>query len=275
MEKKSWRQHGFGEWLNFLKAKWRLQLEAKLASRDATMLTEAIEAGTSFASSAPSTSLSIGGAMATFARREQTWQILQVCGHLNDIHSTIHLPGELLYSTVHFFFLEYLKFQILETKMPGQFTVFALVDGAFLRRLNLAVPRTFYVDDIEPRQTAMGRLTQKLLPRMRPSAYLYEFTIDEALFAARMTDFNMQMCLMRINGIYETNMPLLFKAITQTGIFCHVGTRNPTDLSLEKITRVHDNSSCAIHFHSFHIYLVGTSFGQCFTLKLQQFLPQL
>jgi len=130
-------------------------------------------------------------------------------------------------------------FQILETKIPGQFTVFALVDGSILRRINLSVPRTIYVDDIEPRQTAAGRLSQKLLPRMRPSAYLYEFPIDEALFTKRMADLNMQKCLMRINGVYETKIPLLFKAILSTGVYCHIGSqRNPSELTLDTITRV-------------------------------------
>jgi DNA polymerase epsilon subunit 1 len=122
--------------------------------------------------------------------------------------------------------------------------MFALVDPSgsdmlLMRRVNLTVPRTIYVDDIEPRQTAVGQLVEKLLPRMRVPANLYEFPIDEALFAARMAELNVQMCQMRINGVYETRVPLLFKAIAHCGVLCHVGTRrNPTELALDTITRV-------------------------------------
>ena len=46
------------------------------------------------------------------------------------------------------------------------------------------------------------------------------------------------MCLMRINGIYETKIPLMFKTIAHTGVFCNVDGKNTNELSLEQINRV-------------------------------------
>ena len=74
--------------------------------------------------------------------------------------------------------------QIVETKTSGIYNVFAIVDGA-LRRFSLKVPRVFYVDDFYPRESSFGRPVQKVLPKMRPSFNLYEYSVDETQFAAK------------------------------------------------------------------------------------------
>ncbi|CAK5075395.1 unnamed protein product [Meloidogyne enterolobii] len=141
--KKTWKENGFSQWLNYLKDLWRFQYLARKREE------ETLEVDNSLAN-IPSTSTAILGG-GPVVKRKHCWQIIQ----------------------------------ILETKFPGQFTLFALVDD-IIRRINLIVPRTVYVDDIEIRQNSIGQLVQKLLPRQRPSANLYEFCIDEAVFSTKM-----------------------------------------------------------------------------------------
>ncbi|KAL3113616.1 hypothetical protein niasHT_010645 [Heterodera trifolii] len=235
--KRSWHSDGFVPWLDYLKAKWLLQRQARTTAFNEALLERAVEAaddaqaadadsdavriGTSAGGSGAVVHLSTATAAAlALARRESTWHILQIA----------------------------------ESRVAGKFTLFALVDGA-LRKVSLNVPRTIYVDDIEPRHTSVGRLAHKILPRQRPCAYLYEFNIDEQLFAARMTDLNTELCLWRINGVYETRAPLLFNALAHVGVRCHVdramaqGISTSADLPIDAITRIErpagDPSSCS------------------------------
>lgn len=77
------------------------------------------------------------------------------------------------------------RLQLKPTKNPGSFEAVAVVDSV-MRRFELRVPRTFYVDDSEERDTRHGRRVQKTLPRMRPQAFLYEFSVDESSFLAKL-----------------------------------------------------------------------------------------
>uniref|UniRef100_A0A914I899 DNA polymerase epsilon catalytic subunit n=1 Tax=Globodera rostochiensis TaxID=31243 RepID=A0A914I899_GLORO len=225
-KKRCWNNDGFLLWLDYLKTKWRLQRQARVAAFNEALLEHAMDGDESATTTAAASTadlfddrtsavqLSRAAAALTLARRESTWHILQIA----------------------------------ESRVSGKYTLFALVDGA-LRKVGLNVPRTIYVDDIEPRHTLVGRLAQKILPRQRPCAYLYEFNIDEQLFSARMTDLNTEMCLWRINGVYETRAPLLFNALVHTGVRCHVeraavqGTT--ADLPIDAITRIERSSDPA------------------------------
>lgn len=56
------------------------------------------------------------------------------------------------------------------------------------------------------------------------------------------SEFNAEMCALRINGIYESQLPLLFKAFVQVGSTCRVGTmRSSTRVQLEQLDRVSRN----------------------------------
>ncbi|KAI1730436.1 DNA polymerase family B domain-containing protein [Ditylenchus destructor] len=143
--------------------------------------------------------------------------------------------------------------QICETKFSGQFTVFIIMDGC-LRRFNMIVPRIFYVDDIQERNIATAKPVQKVLPKMRQAIHLYEYSVDEEEFASRLNDFNAQMCSTRINGIYETQMPLLFNAFVQVGSTCiwH-GSKNLASVSLDMFRRVDSSEAGYINMDSVRI----------------------
>ena len=84
---------------------------------------------------------------------------------------------------------------------------------------------------------------------------LYEYSINETQFSAKiklhiqfvtilfylscLSEFKAEMCLMRITGIYETKVPLIFKALTQIGSTCRMNTiRNTTEISLDQFSHV-------------------------------------
>ncbi|KAH7700966.1 DNA polymerase epsilon catalytic subunit, partial [Aphelenchoides avenae] len=195
MEKKTWRQDGFQEWLAYMKKKWKLQKYERRQSRNVDTTGRSVT--------------NVGRMLGTGRSRlaADHWHIIQ----------------------------------IVESNVPGSFTIYAL-DGGSLRRIELVVPRTFYVDDVVPRTNA--KAVQKILPKMRPAAHLYEYSVDEEMFASKYHEFNAEMCALRINGIYESQLPLLFKAFVQVGSTCRVGTmRSSTRVQLEQLDRVSHQQS--------------------------------
>lgn len=70
LEKKTWKDDGFHQWLVFLKAKWRLQKEAKWTAFNAAIANELAENGGDNISD-PTTSIK------SSKQREQIWLILQ------------------------------------------------------------------------------------------------------------------------------------------------------------------------------------------------------
>jgi hypothetical protein len=76
--------------------------------------------------------------------------------------------------------------QIAESGVLGVFNVFAVADNG-MHRFELAVKRVFYIDDnFERAEKKFYRKVQKVLPRMRPSTILYEFSIDEKQFVTNL-----------------------------------------------------------------------------------------
>ena len=112
--------------------------------------------------------------------------------------------------------------QIVETSELGLFRLWALVDQE-LHLLRLNVPRIFYVN----RRTLITEPTPwkkctKILPRGRPVYNLYRYTVSEAKY--RKNDLNLmeELTTPEVEGIYETQMTLEFRAILELGCVCAV-----------------------------------------------------
>ena len=146
IEKKTWKNDGFHEWLRFLKRKWKKQRTDRknFLRSNASMI---------------NSSMSFGGrtnleSMLAFNRDKlsrENWHILQVA----------------------------------ETKSPGIFDVFAFVGGV-LKKFSLNIPRVFYVNYLNKLENPGGKPVQKILPRMQACHFLYEYTADESKFRAEM-----------------------------------------------------------------------------------------
>jgi hypothetical protein len=139
LQRKTFGRDGFREWLKYLKEKWGRQRKAHM---------KAMALARNSSSNAPSN------------RNMTTMQKMMVASTERIRAHPFHL------------------LQIVETSTPGVYTAFAVSEGV-MRCFELIVQRTFYVDDAFERATTHGRTVQKTLPRLRPSAHLYEYTVDE------------------------------------------------------------------------------------------------
>lgn len=118
--------------------------------------------------------------------------------------------------------------QISETKMPGEFKIWALV-GNELHNVRLKVPRIFYANLIKPKATDTHQLWKKcnrILPRSRPVYNLYKYSVPEELYIEHGHQIFMDLSDPSVEGVYETQVSLIFRAILNLGCVCIVDHRS-------------------------------------------------
>ncbi|PNF35844.1 hypothetical protein B7P43_G09409 [Cryptotermes secundus] len=117
--------------------------------------------------------------------------------------------------------------QLSETNKSGVFKVWALV-GQELHNIRLIVPRIFYVNQRFPRpepnkdEAALWRKCSRILPRSRPVFNLYEYTVPEDLYREHSQELTADLSMPDIEGIYETQVSLEFRALLHLGCVCTV-----------------------------------------------------
>ena len=122
--------------------------------------------------------------------------------------------------------------QIAETGTPGMFKIWALV-GPDLHCIKLVVPRTFYVNQKTPKDGTTGnfwRKVQKTLPRSHPVLNLYEYSVPESVFIEHQAQLMADLSTPDIEGIYELQMPLDFRAVVNLGCLAGVERSKATQL---------------------------------------------
>ena len=112
--------------------------------------------------------------------------------------------------------------ELQESDSPGEFVVWAMTTKQQLQRLRIQVPRTIYVNVVglnaERNARKLGGVQiKKDLPHGRPCMKLFEVNFSEARYqrhekalANFLTDPN-------VEGVYESQVPLWFRAVTQLG----------------------------------------------------------
>ena len=127
--------------------------------------------------------------------------------------------------------------QIMETSIPGLFRLWALV-GSDLHCIKLTIPRTFYVnqktpkDNEEQEQDRLWRKVQKTLPRSHHVYNLYEYKVPEEVYNAHISDLVADLSTPDVEGIYETQVPLEFRALIDLGCLCVVDKSKAKQLAL-------------------------------------------
>jgi len=114
--------------------------------------------------------------------------------------------------------------QIAETGKPGLYKVWALV-GSDLHCIKLVVKRIFYVNQKTAKDSPTGdmyRKIQKTLPRSHPVSNLYEYKVEESVFLEHQTALMKDLSTPDIEGIYELQVPLEFRALVDLGCLCVV-----------------------------------------------------
>lgn len=118
--------------------------------------------------------------------------------------------------------------QLSETGEPGLFRLWILVETQ-LHQVRLVVPRIFYVNTRKPRPdpgpNELWRKSFKSLPRSRPVYNLYRYSLPESLFQEHSRELLEDLSKPEIEGIYETQMSLEFRAMLQLGCVCMVDLR--------------------------------------------------
>ena len=203
---KSWRQvlgnppprTKVKEWILFQKKKWQWQKKQKMgcnmSKRARTENQLSAETGVVVRTGARS-STTLGG----FLKRTQ--------------RTLLDTPWQII--------------QVLETGTPGLFRLWALV-GADLHCIKLVVPRIFYVnqktakDNEDQSEDRLWRKVQKTLPRAHPVYNLYEYRVPEEVYNAHATDLVADLSTPDVEGIYETQVPLEFRALVDLGCLCVV-----------------------------------------------------
>lgn len=202
------------EWVKYHKNKWEWQLQQRNKRRihqnnKKSRTEEPIRRVTSTSTSG----VTIGGFIRRTQRSiiEQPWQIIQI------------LPVDEL----------------------GSYTVWAMV-GTELHKIKLNIPRIFYVNKRSPAPSEEGSLWKQVyrtLPRSRPVFHLYQYIVTENVFKENRLGMLADLATPDIEGIYETQMSLEFRALIQLGAICSVQRSVAREIAAKKSTNALDNFS--------------------------------
>lgn len=108
----------------------------------------------------------------------------------------------------------------------GNFVMWVVVNEE-LHKIKLVVPRIFYVNQ----RTALEddgsggtvyKKVSRILPRSRPVFNLYQYVISEQLFKEQNLGLIADLTTPNIEGIYETQVSLEFRALMELGCLCAV-----------------------------------------------------
>ncbi len=108
--------------------------------------------------------------------------------------------------------------QISETFEPGILKVWALTEQGQMFNVKLRINRTIYINSKVVCNEAEFKKVNKLLPRGRKTYHLYEWEKSEDVFIEKFHNINYHHLLNHtVEGVYETKMPLLFRALMDLG----------------------------------------------------------
>ncbi|GAA6086212.1 DNA polymerase epsilon catalytic subunit A [Tachysurus ichikawai] len=113
--------------------------------------------------------------------------------------------------------------QIAETSHPGLYKLWAVI-GTDLHCMKLNIPRVFYVNQRVPKQEegATYKKVNRILPRSNVVYYLYQYSVPEDMYQEHINEINADLSAPDVEGVYETQVPLLFRALVQLGCLCMV-----------------------------------------------------
>ncbi|XP_054717403.1 DNA polymerase epsilon catalytic subunit A-like [Uloborus diversus] len=117
--------------------------------------------------------------------------------------------------------------QIAPTGQLGLYKLWVLVDND-LHCIKLNIPRIFYVNQHIPKtgESNLWRKVSRILPRSHPVYNLYEYTVEEEIYQQHCNDLLAELSLPHVEGVYETQVPLIFRAMVELGCVCAVGRKH-------------------------------------------------
>lgn len=90
--------------------------------------------------------------------------------------------------------------------------------------VDLRVDRRFYLNSYKPKGDEVGnsKLVRYHLPRNRARHFLYEIEVPEAQYVSNLKLIEVQRMSPDVEGLYESRVPLIFRAICELGALCRV-----------------------------------------------------
>jgi DNA polymerase epsilon subunit 1 len=112
---------------------------------------------------------------------------------------------------------------IAETDAPGIFRIWAIIEGV-LESKTFDVPRILYLNSIVPGDSINQpgiQMTRRMctLPRDRTAHHLYELKMTEKFYRSNASMFSTIFNHSDIEGVYETQVTPLFRALLHVGCF--------------------------------------------------------
>ncbi|KJH52429.1 hypothetical protein DICVIV_01406 [Dictyocaulus viviparus] len=106
---------------------------------------------------------------------------------------------------------------IEETRTSGIYNIWVALEGR-MEKFQMRVPRIVVINEKEPVENK--EIIRRALPHHKPVYFLYEYSISGGAEQKLMDEINEKLCSSRVEGIYESQMPLIFRALTQIGCLC-------------------------------------------------------
>ncbi|XP_010602547.1 DNA polymerase epsilon catalytic subunit A isoform X3 [Fukomys damarensis] len=186
-------------WLRFHKKKWQLQARQRLARRKRQCL-ESVKGTPRHGGLRDGPAIGLGSFLQRTAR------------------SILDLPWQIV--------------QINQTSQTGLFRLWAVI-GNDLHCIKLSIPRVFYVNQRVTRaeEGVTCRKVNRVLPRSNLVYNLYEYSVPEDMYQEHINEINTELSAPDIEGVYETQVPLLFRALVQLGCVCVVNKQLVRHLS--------------------------------------------
>ena len=112
--------------------------------------------------------------------------------------------------------------QVSETDRPGILKLWVVTDDNTMHRVDLKVDRKVLINSFESIPEHRQHEVQSSLPRMRTKYNLYAWEIEEQVYKERQREIEAQKSDPGVEGFYESQIPLTFRAIMELGCLCRV-----------------------------------------------------
>lgn len=117
--------------------------------------------------------------------------------------------------------------ELQETSVPGEFVAWVMTSRTQMQRLNLIVPRIFYVNlkygcSDEIAVSLGGKKVSKFLPHDKPCQNLFEISLTEKRMIRGEKGLSNLRTDPNVEGVYEMQVPLCFRAVTRIGCVAKV-----------------------------------------------------
>ncbi|TGZ80191.1 DUF1744-domain-containing protein [Ascodesmis nigricans] len=127
------------------------------------------------------------------------------------------------------FIREWQVLQLRPSDIPGEVKAFVLIDKK-VHSLKINVPRQLFMNlkdkelpDIEVPGCSAEKVTHTL-PNGHPSVHLFKLTMSEDVYVTQSAKISQLLCHPSVEGVYETQLPLMMRALLELGGICTFDT---------------------------------------------------